>query len=106
MDGWIKENVSAFKESTSLLHFGRHKIKDYKELKNYFTRSVVRIYLWKRIQQGKLCSAEVDRKGADIKPASQKRESSLQKKKRKTQGRADTSVFKAPYGRGAKQKKS
>lgn len=79
----MKENVSAFKESTRLLHFGSHKIKDYKELKNYFTRSVVRIYLWKRIQQGKLCSADVDRKGADIKPANQNRDTSSQKTKQK-----------------------
>lgn len=81
MDGWIKENVSAFKEWTRLLHFGSQKIKDYKKRKKYFTKSVVRIYLWKRIQQGKLCSADVDRKGADIKPANQNRDSSLQKTK-------------------------
>lgn len=34
-------------------------------------------YLWKGSHQRKLCSADVDREGADIKPANQNRENKL-----------------------------
>lgn len=39
--------------------------------------NVLRIYLWGRSQQRKLCSADVDREGADIKPANQNRGNKL-----------------------------
>lgn len=72
MDGERKKYVSAFKEL--IKPFGSHYVED------NFTRRDVRIYLGKRIQQRKLCSADVDRQRADIKPANQDKERTVGKK--------------------------
>lgn len=72
MDGERKKYVSAFKEL--IKPFGSHYVED------NFTRIDVRIYLGKRIQQRKLCRADVDRQRADIKPANQDKERTVGKK--------------------------